>query len=158
MREFVIKSLATGFGFGLSPLFPGTPGTVPGVIIAWFLFPAIWWIGDSGTIVAIATTIGMLAVGVWAADGAEQYYGHDARKITIDEVAGVMVAYLFVPHLWQYYLTGFIIFRILDIIKPYPANKWEGLRGGWGVMADDFAVGVYTNIILQILVHYGVWL
>ena len=96
-------------------------------------------------------TILMLALGVWAATQAEAYFGHDGKPIVIDEIAGIMVGLCFVPILWQYYLLGFVIFRILDIIKPPPARQWEGLPRGWGVMGDDFAVGVYTNLILQVL-------
>lgn len=141
--------VATGAGFGLSPTVPGTTGTIPGVIIAWLLFPLGWW-------VQIGATLLTLAVGVWAAGEAEAYFGHDGKAIVIDEVAGYMVACLFVPHLLNYYITAFVIFRILDIWKPYPARQWENLPRGWGVMGDDFAVGVYTNIILQILALFRI--
>jgi phosphatidylglycerophosphatase A len=151
MREFLVKFTASGLGTGYAPIFPGTWGTIPGVVIAWLLFGYGWP-------VQVGLTVPMLVLGVWAASAAEDYYGHDGKKIVIDEVAGIMIAYLFVPHIWQYYLVGFVIFRILDIAKPFPAARWESLPRGWGVMADDFAVAVYTNIILQIMVLFGVWL
>lgn len=151
MREFIVKFTASGLGTGYAPIFPGTWGTIPGVVLAWLLFDYGWqW--------QVGLTALMLVIGVWAAGEAEHYYGHDGKKIVIDEIAGIMVSYLWVPHLWQYYLTGFVIFRILDIIKPFPAAQGESLPRGWGVMTDDFVVGVYTNIILQILVLFSVWL
>ncbi|MFH2056619.1 MAG: phosphatidylglycerophosphatase A [bacterium] len=151
MREFIVKLTASGLGTGYAPIFPGTWGTIPGVVIAWLLFGYSWPL-------QVGLTMAMLAVGVWAASAAEHYYGHDGKKIVIDEVAGIMVAYLWVPVLWQYYLLGFVIFRILDIIKPFPAARWESLPRGWGVMADDFVVGVYTGVVLQILIYFEVWL
>jgi phosphatidylglycerophosphatase A len=151
VKKLFIKTVATGAGFGLSPIVPGTTGTIPGVIIAWLLFPLGWGIQVVSTLIA-------LAVGVWVAGKAEAYYGHDGKPIVIDEVAGVMVSYLFVPVQWNYYLIGFVIFRILDIWKPYPARRWENLPSGWGIMGDDFAVGVYTNIALQMLVLFRIGL
>lgn len=151
MKRFFIKTIATGFGTGLVPIVPGTWGTIPGVVIAWLLFPLGWPVQVTASIIA-------LAVGVWAASEAESFFGHDGKPIVIDEIAGMMVGFCFVPVIWQYYLLGFVIFRILDIIKPYPARRWEDLPRGWGVMGDDFAVGVYTNLILQVLIYFKVWL
>ena len=149
MKNFLIKFIATGGGFGLSPTIPGTTGTIPGVVIAWFLFPG-------GLIVQVVSTLLALGIGVWAATKAEEFYGHDGKPIVIDEIAGIMVAYLFVPVTLTLYVIGFILFRILDIWKPYPARKWENLPRGWGIMGDDFAVGIYTNIFLQMLVLFRI--
>ena len=149
MKKLFVKTIATGAGFGLSPIVPGTTGTIPGVAIAWFLFPLGWGMQVGSTALA-------LVVGVWSAGKAEEYYGHDAKRIVIDEIACIMLSYIFVPHLWNYYLIGFVIFRILDIWKPWPARRWEKLRGGWGVMGDDFAVGIYTNVALQMLALFRI--
>jgi phosphatidylglycerophosphatase A len=151
MREFIVKTTASGLGTGYAPIFPGTWGTIPGVVLAWFLFGLGWPL-------QVGLAVVMLALGVWAASAAEHYYGHDGKKIVIDEIAGMLVAYIMVPVVWQYYLLGFVIFRILDIIKPFPAAQSESLPRGWGVMADDFVVGVYTGIILQVLIYFKVWL
>ena len=146
---------ATGFGFGLSPLIPGTTGTIPGVIIAWFLFPDKN--GDVlGWTISFVATVLTLALGVWLAGEAENYYGHDGKPIVIDEIACMMLSYLWVPHQVNYYVIGFVLFRLLDIWKPYPARKWENLPRGWGVMGDDFAIGVYTNVFLQMLVLFRI--
>lgn len=122
------------------------------MVIAWFLFPL-------GIPYQVVSSVVMTALGVWIATEAEHFFGHDGKPIVIDEVAGIMVAYCFVPVTWQYYLTGFIIFRILDIIKPFPARYWERtLPRGWGIMGDDFACGIYTNLMLQVLIYFGVWM
>ncbi len=151
MRNFLIKCIATGLGFGLSPTIPGTTGTIPGVVLAWFLFPL-------GIPTQIISTVVMLALGVWVATEAEHFFGHDGKPIVIDEIAGIMVSYCFVPVTWQNYLAGFVIFRILDIIKPFPGRYWERtLPRGWGIMGDDFACGVYTNLLLQGLIYLRLW-
>ncbi len=122
------------------------------MVIAWFLFPL-------GIPYQVVSSVVMTALGVWIATEAEHFFGHDGKPIVIDEVAGIMVAYCFVPVTWQYYLTGFIIFRIMDIIKPFPARYWERtLPRGWGIMGDDFACGIYTNLMLQVLIYFGVWM
>jgi phosphatidylglycerophosphatase A len=151
MKDFAVKLIASGFGIGYAPIVPGSWGTIPGLLIAWLLF-------DYGWPLQLLITGAVLAVAVWTAGLAESHYGHDAKIIVIDEIAGMLVALLFVPHRWQYYLVGFVVFRILDVWKPYPAAKWEGLPHGWGIVGDDFAVAVYTNILLQLLVLFGFWL
>ncbi|MCK4857171.1 MAG: phosphatidylglycerophosphatase A [candidate division Zixibacteria bacterium] len=151
MKDFTIKAVASGLGTGYAPIFPGTWGTLPGVLLAWLLF-------DWGWEVQVGLTLAALVIGVWSATRAESYYGIDNKKIVIDEIGGILVAYVLVPHVWQYYLIGFIIFRILDIWKPYPAANWEAFPGGWGTVADDFAVGVYTNVLLQMIALFGFWL
>ena len=157
MRDFLIKLFATGFGTGLSPFIPGTTGTVPGLIIAWLLFPL-------GVPYQVIASIFVTAIGVWIATEAEHFFGHDGKPIVIDEVAGIMVSLCFVPTapfdvMGKYYVAGFVIFRILDIFKPFPGRYWERtLPRGWGIMGDDFACGVYTNLILQVMLYLGVWM
>jgi phosphatidylglycerophosphatase A len=155
LRNFLIRFIATGAGFGLSPIVPGTTGTIPGVVLCWFLFP-LFALFPYGIIFQIVITLVTLALGVWAATEAEKFYGHDAKRIVIDEVAGAMVSYLAIPVGWKLYLIGFVVFRALDIWKPYPARKWENLPRGWGVMGDDFAVAIYTNIFLQMLILFRI--
>ncbi len=151
MPKSIIKFIATGAGFGMSPWIPGTTGTIPGVVLAWFLFPHGW-------VIQVSTTLALLALGVYVATEAEKFYGHDAKPIVIDEIAGIMVGYCFVPVTWQNYLAGFIVFRILDIIKPFPGRYWErNLKAGWGIMGDDFACGVYTNLLLQLAIYFNLW-
>lgn len=151
MRDLIVKLTASGLGTGYAPVAPGSWGTIPGLVLAWILFRYGWQ-------VQLPVTLVFLVLAVWSASAAERIYGHDAKKIVIDEIAGMLVALVFVPFLWQYYLLGFVIFRILDVWKPWPAANWENLPRGWGVMADDFAVAIYTNVILQLVALFRFWM
>jgi phosphatidylglycerophosphatase A len=71
-------------------------------------------------------------------------------------VAGMCITLLFIPVTWQYLLTGLVLFRFFDIVKPGYIRKSEALPAGWGVMADDILAGIYSNILLQLIVHFTV--
>lgn len=81
---------------------------------------------------------------------AEEEYGHDARRIVIDEVFGMGVSLLFMPKKLGYYVVAFVLFRLFDIVKPFPARHAEKLPSGWGVMTDDLVAGIYSNVLMQI--------
>jgi phosphatidylglycerophosphatase A len=100
---------------------------------------------------AIAAVISLF-VSAWAAGEAELLFGHDARKIVIDEWAGMFVSLIFVPFSPTNYLIAFVAFRFFDVVKLPPASQWEKLPGGWGVTMDDIAAGVHANIATQIIV------
>lgn len=77
---------------------------------------------------------------------------HDAQEIVIDEVAGILITMTWLPAHWFYVVTGFVLFRLLDILKPYPISAADQkIKGGIGVMADDILAGIIANIILQIV-------
>jgi len=82
----------------------------------------------------------------------ENDWGKDSSKIVIDEVAGMSASLLFVPVRWKYVITAFILFRFFDIVKPLYIRGLEKFPRGWGVMADDLLAGLYTNIIMQIVI------
>jgi phosphatidylglycerophosphatase A len=138
-----------GFGLGHAPVASGTFGSLPGVALAWILsrlggWP--WLLG--GTIV-------VTAVGIWAADGVARRLGRaDPGEVVIDEVAGQMVTLLFLPPTVPVLVGGFLLFRILDIVKPPPARRCEELPGGFGIMMDDLVAGAYANLLLQLLVWW----
>jgi phosphatidylglycerophosphatase A len=92
-------------------------------------------------------------VGLWAAGRAARYTGQkDPQFIVIDEVSGQLITY-FMPFAvlnWKSWLLGFILFRVFDIWKPFPARQAESLPGGWGIMADDWIAGIYAAL--------GLWL
>ena len=92
-------------------------------------------------------------LGVWAAGRSEKFFGRtDPGHVVIDEVAGQMVALLLVPHApWKLLLAGFVLFRVFDISKPFPAGRAERLPGGWGIMLDDVISGVYALGALALL-------
>lgn len=90
-------------------------------------------------------------IGVWASQQAENVWGHDAGRINWDEVIGMLVSIIALPKTWIVYLAAFMLFRLLDIVKPFPANASQKLPGGWGVMTDDVIAAVYCNLALQIV-------
>lgn len=145
MPAFLIRFLATGFYTGLSPSIPGTTGTVPAWLLLWFFLPV-----DVVTQVIVLVVI--VGVSVWLATEAEEIFGHDSKKIVIDEWAGMMIAVLFLPHTLTAYLLAFGAFRLFDVIKLWPAAQLEKLPSGWGVTMDDVAAGVQANILVQIII------
>ena len=97
--------------------------------------------------------VALFAAGAWAGNVAERYFGGiDPGPVVIDEVMGMLITLMFVPVSWAGALVGFLVFRVLDIVKPWPAAGFEELPGGIGVMADDAMVGVYGNLLLRGLI------
>lgn len=138
--------LATVAYCGYFPIAPGTVGSAAGLVVyalvRWTHAPAI-------EVAAIALT---MAAGSWAATHAERFFGGiDPGPVVIDEVLGMLVTLAFIPVGWSGALAGFVLFRVFDVIKPYPANRLEKLHGGFGIMADDAMAGVYANIALRVL-------
>lgn len=132
---------------GYFPVAPGTVGSAAGL-----LFYLLVWYSQS-PVVEVGMIVLVFAAGVWAGTVAERYFGGiDPGPIVIDEVVGMLITLAFIPVGWTGMLAGFILFRIFDVIKPYPANKLEALHGGLGVMADDAMAAVYANISLRLLI------
>ncbi len=94
----------------------------------------------------------IIIVGIFSGNQLERIWGKDSYKIVIDEVAGMCITLLFIPVNWQYGLTGWILFRFFDIVKPLYIRKMELLPGGWGVMMDDILAGLYANILLSLVI------
>jgi len=141
MKE-IVRFVATGAYSGYFPIVAGTIGTIPAWFVAWFFL--------ADPVVLIIVTILTIAISVWAAGGAESFLGHDAKKIVIDEWAGMFVSLLFLPHRLDIYIAAFLFFRFYDVIKPYPAGKAESLPGGWGITFDDVFAGIYANLTCQL--------
>ena len=100
----------------------------------------------------IAASLAITALGIWSAGKVEADWGEDSSKVVIDEAAGMCVSLLFLPVQIKYIITAFILFRFFDIAKPLFIRRLEKLPHGWGVMADDLLAGIYTNLIMQIIV------
>jgi phosphatidylglycerophosphatase A len=131
---------------GYFPFAPGTVGSAAGLVV--YLF--VWW-SHSPTI-EIALILGLFAAGVWAGTTAEQYFGGiDPGPVVIDEVVGMLITLAFIPVGWSAALIGFLLFRIFDVIKPFPAGRFEQLHGGLGVMADDAMAAIYANVSLRLV-------
>jgi len=106
---------------------------------------------DTGGLEA-AVILGLFAAGVWSAGVAERMLARtDPGPVVIDEVVGVLITLAFLPVNAAGVLAGFLIFRILDIVKPWPASRFERLHGGLGIMADDAMAAVYGNLLMRVL-------
>ncbi len=144
MHERLVKLIATGLYSGYLKPFPGTWGTIPPLLIAFFL------IRDNPAVL-VPVTIATLIVSVWSAGKAEVLLGHDSRKIVIDEWAGMFITLLFVPYSPAVFVMAFFAFRLYDVVKVPPAAQLERLPRGWGVTMDDVAAGVYANITVRLI-------
>lgn len=135
-------AFATCLGVGYIPYAPGTFGSLAALVL-WSALPGSLWIQS------IAIVVSFLG-GMWASAAAERHFrAIDPGPVVIDEVLGMFVTLFLVPVGWAGAAMGFLWFRVFDIIKPYPANRLERLRGGFGIMADDFMAGVYANVALR---------
>lgn len=139
-------TLATAGGFGHAPAAPGTFGTIPGVLIWFFTFPYIGVYGH------LALCVALTALSVVVSGHAGRIFGEpDAGAIVIDEVAGVMWAFLLVPHGIGWAIAGFVLFRVFDIAKVWPASYFDRtMKNGLGVTLDDVVAGVYACILLNL--------
>lgn len=143
----IAKIIASVFGIGYIRKGGGTVAAACAIFIWWLLFRdnAFHW-------VPVALTIFTTGIGVIAGNVVEEDWGKDSYRVVIDEVAGMFISVLFVPLVWWWLLTGFVLFRFFDIAKPLYIRRMEVFKGGWGVMLDDVLAGVYANIILQVLI------
>jgi phosphatidylglycerophosphatase A len=168
--------LATWFGLGHLPKAPGTWGSLGGaalaILMAWLNFryqltaswhpeKNTWTAGLHVTYSELAVTLLISVIGVVVATRASRYAQiEDPPWVVIDEVSGQLVTYhLFfwvLPLNWKSWLLGFILFRLFDIWKPFPARQLERLPGGWGIMADDWMAGIYAAIVLRVALHFRV--
>jgi len=141
---FLALALASAFGVGFAPFAPGTFGSAAGLLL-WALLPH--------TAIAQAITIVVLfVVGSWSGTVAERHFGRpDPGQVVIDEVMGMLATLYLNPVGWRGVLAGFVLFRIADVLKPFPARRLERLPGGVGIMADDAMAGVYGNLALRAL-------
>ena len=131
---------------GYFPFAPGTVGSAAGLVV----YLLVWW--AQSPIVEVALVAAVFAAGVWAGTISERYFGGiDPGPIVIDEVLGMLITLLFIPVGLSGAIAGFVLFRIFDVIKPWPAGRLEALHGGLGVMADDAMAAVYANISLRLL-------
>ncbi len=141
-KDKIIKVLATGFGAGLSPVMPGTAGTLVGVLLCLVFLPLHWVF----RFIFVAVLVG---VAVYVSGRAEEIYGKkDDQRIVIDEIAGFLLAMLPVAINFLNLALAFVLFRIFDIWKPYPLRKFQEFPGGWGVVVDDIGAGIYAAAIL----------
>ena len=131
---------------GYFPVAPGTVGSLAGLVF----YLVVWW--SQSPVVEVAMIALLFAVGVWAGTTAERYFGGiDPGPIVIDEVVGMLITLAFIPVGLSGAIAGFFLFRVFDVLKPFPAGRFEKLHGGLGVMADDAMAAVYANLTLRLV-------
>ena len=143
----VIKLIATCLGIGYLKKGAGT--------VAALFCCAMWYLlkidQTSGFQQSIQIAI-LFFVGVWSSSKLETAWGHDSNKIVIDEWMGMSVALFLVPVTWVNLVIAFVLFRFFDIVKPMFIRTAEGFPKGWGVMLDDLLAGIYSALILHLLI------
>jgi phosphatidylglycerophosphatase A len=142
--DFAARVVATAFGSGHSPFAPGTAGSAVGLLLFWPMagLPWAWPLGAS----AVLFVMGSLAAGRVA-----HLVGlKDPGIVVVDEVVGQWVTLTALPFTPLTAVLGFLLFRAMDILKPWPARDLERVPGGWGIMADDVAAGVYAHLLLRV--------
>jgi len=135
------------FGYvGYVPVAPGTFGSAAGLAV----FFGVRATGS--TVVEAVVILALFAVGIWSGTVAEHHFGGtDPGPIVLDEVVGMLVTLFLLPVTLRGALVGFVVFRILDVIKPFPSARFEKLPGGLGVMADDGMAAIYGNLVMRAL-------
>ena len=145
MRRIAL-AIATAGGAGYVPFAPGTVGSAVGLVLH-FLVRAL------SPLTQLIIVGAIIAVGIWASTEAARHFKRDdPGHVVIDEVAGQLVTLLLLNVGIIGTVVGFLVFRVLDIIKPWPANRFEALPGGTGIMADDLMAGAYGWIIMRVTV------
>jgi len=145
------KLIATSLGIGYVGKGGGTVAAVF-TCICWYFWhllsiPSNW--------LTVGLTLVITVIGVISSNAVEPFWGKDDKKVVIDEVAGMCISLLFLPASGAYIVTGLILFRFFDIVKPLYIRKAEKLPGGWGVMLDDVLAGICANILLQIVFRFN---
>jgi phosphatidylglycerophosphatase A len=146
VNDKVARFCATFCHIGDCPVAPGSAASAAAVVVAFALHQ---W-----PLAYIAVGILFTVIGFMTAGQVEKQSGKkDPGCIVIDEAAGIMISFLFIPMTWPVMVTGFFLFRAFDMFKIFPANKFEDMGGANGIMLDDIMAGIYTNIVLQVAVR-----
>jgi phosphatidylglycerophosphatase A len=144
-----VHFLAFGFGTGLAPVAPGTFGSLPGVLFAWLSLPLpVEW--------RILLGVALILSGIWLCGESARRIGvHDHSGIVWDEITGMYLVLLTLPPTILLWALGFLLFRLFDIVKPWPIRDLDHrLRGGTGIMLDDLAAALFAVLLLG----FGRWL
>jgi phosphatidylglycerophosphatase A len=143
MRRFGVFVATCGY-LGHVPFAPGTFGSALGLAV----FFAVRSSGSVG--VELAAIAVLFVIGVWSGTQAEHHYGGiDPAPVVMDEVVGMLITLALLPVNAAGAVVGFLVFRVLDVVKPWPSGKFEKLPGGLGVMADDGMAAVYGNLVMR---------
>ena len=142
-RRVVPLALATVLGVGYIPFAPGTFGSAAGLLL--------WWLLPASAAAQSIAIVALFVLGSWSGGIAEHHFrGTDPSYVVIDEVMGMLITLFYNPvGVWGA-IGAFLLFRVADVVKPFPSNRLEGLPGGVGVMADDAMAAVYANLALRV--------
>ncbi len=145
--RFVARLIATGFYTGYAPKAPGTAGSLFGL----FLY---WAIPGSKSVYSLIGIALLFFMGVWAAYQVEKETKvHDNQIIVIDEIVGMLITVALFGKSLIWLVVGFLLFRLFDILKPFPVKASEKLPHGWGVMMDDVVAGIYSALCLRLIFY-----
>jgi len=151
--QVLITFVATGAFAGYVPYAPGTVGSVLGLLLVKFATAAAWRCSPAASLVLFGLTF---LLGCIVAGHAEMIFGvPDSPTIVLDEILGMVATMFGNPSGWTWLIVGFALFRLFDIIKPWPASWFNRMHGGAGVMLDDLAAACYANITLEVLQRFG---
>jgi len=139
--------IATCGYLGYVPVAPGTFGSAAGLAV-FFL------IRSTGSMtLELAAILVLFAIGIWSGTIAEHHFGGvDPAPVVMDEVVGMLITLAFLPVSVTGAIVGFLVFRVLDVFKPWPSAQFERLPGGLGVMADDGMAAIYGNVVMHGLI------
>lgn len=145
--NFLEKLLGSGFYTGYIRFASGTWGSLAALII--YLVPGF----ENPSLMIFMISLFIL-IGVPIGDKFESLYGKDPKECTIDEVVGMWITLLFLPKKIWWIVLAFLIWRAMDIVKPFPARKLESIKGGWGIMLDDVMAAIYSFITIQLIIYF----
>lgn len=145
MRRLGVLVATCGY-IGYAPVAPGTAGSAAGLLLFFAVRAtgSVWF--------ELAAIVMVFAIGVWSSTQAEHHFGGtDPGPVVIDEVLGMLVTLALLPVNVTGAFVGFLVFRVLDVVKPWPSAGFERLPGGLGIMADDGMAAIYGNVVMRVL-------
>ncbi len=146
MKRFLVVIFGSFFYTGFAVIAPASCASFVYLLLYLFLPGGGWLAGP----IALAITA---PIAVYISREMEKYYGEDASCIVIDEIVGMQVALFMVEPSWTTAIIAFVLFRIFDIVKPFPAGRSQKIGGGFGVVIDDVLAGLYARIVLFVLIY-----
>jgi phosphatidylglycerophosphatase A len=144
-RRNLFYWFAVGFGSGLAPKAPGTAGTLIAVPLYLLLSQLVMW-------QYLAVVLVLLVAGIWICDTTAKQMGvHDDPSIVWDEIVGYLITMIASPPGWFWIVAGFVLFRLFDILKPWPIRYIDQkVQGGFGIMLDDVLAAIFALVVLQV--------
>jgi len=157
MKKTLSLVIGTLFGIGFIKKMPGTMASIS-IAIVWYFIPEYFFYNPVENVIfydrylyLFLFLIGFSYLSAHICKVCEEHFGNDAKEIVIDEVIGYLFAVLFLPKTLIVAIYALVLFRIFDITKPFFIGKLQSVKGGWGVILDDIAAGITSNIIILLL-------